>query len=50
MSERTLFRGKRQALINVGQVLGPKKFEADPLAEWLTNSRTSRAANVDTAH
>jgi len=33
MSESTLFRWKRQALVDVGRVLGPKSFESDPLAQ-----------------
>jgi transposase-like protein len=33
MSPGTLYRWKRQALVDVGQVLGPKSFESDPLAQ-----------------
>jgi transposase-like protein len=33
VSGATLHRWKRQALVDVGRELGPKSFEADPLAQ-----------------
>jgi transposase len=33
MPQTTLYRWKRQALIDVGRLRGPKSFEADPLAQ-----------------
>jgi len=33
MPQNTLYRWRRQALIDVGRLRGPKSFEADPLAQ-----------------
>lgn len=33
ISMHTLYRWRRQALVDVGRLLGPKSFEVDPLAQ-----------------
>ena len=33
VSMHTLYRWRHQALVDVGQLLGPKSFEVDPLAQ-----------------
>ena len=33
VSMQTLYRWRRQALVDVGRLRGPKSFEADPLAQ-----------------